>query len=395
MAAPNPEKELARVRSIAKKGLPPLVVVCGPDDWFRGEAMRALARAVPADAEMLSIEGSLVRARSRSAESGESEESDARESEDSGSAAPGCPELQQLISGGLFASRTVLIVRRGANWLSAHGDAVLAIAPRIRAGSSLIVETQKLDRRTKIGKDLQRAGELFEFRSLYDAPFDRSASPLGAELVQWVIQRGKGLGLSLAPEAALALVRQVGKSPSDLLGQLELLRDQLDPADRRRTLRPSDLAGRLTSLFESNQFEFAEAVLDGDELGARRSLQALVERGLRLRDGTTADGAALFPLAASWLYQELATLHEARSALDSGTPAAELPAMFGRQRFPGPFLARVQRIDCRRSARGILALVHLQRQLRSGAEDPAVLLERFLWFWFTEAVVPEEAEMAW
>lgn len=386
MAAPHPEDELARVRKLQRAGLPPLVVVCGPDGFFRGEAMAALLAAVPADSELITLEGLEVRA------GGSDPEVDDDDAEvEVGS----CPELQQLHSGGLFARTTVLCVRRGDKWLKRHAAAVLAFLPGIRAGSSLIVEAQKLDRRTKAGKQLQEAAAVFEFRELYELPYNRNDSPLGAELVKWVVGRSRGLGVALTPEAAWLLVTQIGKSTAELISELERLRDQLGADAKRAPLQPVDLRGKLSCLFESTPFELADALLDGDQKKAWRSVRAMTDRGVRKKDGGSMDTGGVFPFATSWVYQAMANLYEARQAFEAGTPLRDLPARFGQQRFPDAFMGRVQNNPLPRLRRGILALVHMQRLLRAAGEDGDALLERLLGLWFGDAPVPRAEELEW
>ena len=109
MAVPNPQHELERVRQLAKKGLPAVVVVCGAGTYFRGEAITALLAAVPADAELRTVDGQQVLLRGLAAADGDSG------GDDPGGEEPviagtletpaSCPELEVLRGGGLFARR--------------------------------------------------------------------------------------------------------------------------------------------------------------------------------------------------------------------------------------------------------------------------------------------------
>ena len=392
MAAPNPEEELARLRQLAKKGLPPLVVLTGAEAFFRGEALAAVLAAVPPDAELITIEGLDVRGGGSSAEDADDHDDGPA---DADAAAGSRPELQNLRGGGLFARQVVVCVRRGDKWLSRHAAAVLAVLPKITPGSSLVVEAQKVDRRTKAGKQLQEAGALFEFRELYDSPWNRADSPLGAELVKWVVARSRALSVPVTPEAAWLIVSQVGKAPADLMAELERVRDQLGVTLPKAALQPEDLRGKLSCTFESTPFELADAILDQDQQKAWRSVRAMADRGVRKKDGGTMDQGGVFPFATSWLYQSLATLYEARQVFDAGAPLRDLPARFGIYRFQDTFTARVQKLSPARLRRGILALLYVQRLLRSAGEDPDALLERFLSLWFGDAAIPTAEELEW
>lgn len=394
MAAPNPEDELARVRRLAKAGLPPLVVVCGPDGFFRAEAMALLLAAVPPAAELVTIEGLEVRAPGgRGAEADADEDADLDGGDETAPVA--CAELQQLCSRGLFAASSVLCVRRGDNWLKRHGDAVLATLPKVQKGSSLLLEAQKLDRRTKAGKALGSQGQLFEFRELYDSHFGGGGDPLTTELVRWVTGRAKAMAVALTPESAWLLVSAVGKAPADLLAELERLRDQLGADPKRPPLPPAALRGKVSLLFESTPFELCDALLDGDRQKALRSVRAMADRGVRRKDGGSMDPGGVFPFATSWIHSALAMLYDAREAYDRGTPLRELVARAGNPRNADAFERRLQRLPLPRLRRGLLALLYVQRLLRSAGEDPDALLERFLTLWFGDAPIPDAAELEW
>ncbi|MEY3161420.1 MAG: polymerase delta subunit, partial [Planctomycetota bacterium] len=219
MATPHPERELDRARKLAKAGLPQLVIACGKEAFFRGEAMDLLLAAVPKDAELVTIEGLDV-ADTRGG-GVEDELEDAEEAAAPVVANAGAvPELQVLRGGGLFAKRAFLVVRRADKWVKRHGTALLAFLPKVAAGSGLVLELQSLDRRTKLAKALDAAGEFLEFRELYERPFGRDDGEIAGELVQWVVQRASAMGVPLSAEAALLMTAQVGKAPSELAAEL-------------------------------------------------------------------------------------------------------------------------------------------------------------------------------
>src|SRR5690606_18296789 len=110
----------------------------------------------------------------------------------------------------LFGGGTVVVVRRGEGWLKSHGEALVRGIDGIRPGSALVLEVKKLDKRTKVAKAVVKSGESFEFRDLYTEPYDRSRSPLDAEIVGWLVQRSRTLECPLAPDAAFLVVSTVG-----------------------------------------------------------------------------------------------------------------------------------------------------------------------------------------
>lgn len=367
MAVPNPEPELARLRASLQKGLSPVLLVTGAAGHFRGEAMDAIVAALPQDADVRSISGD--------------EDSDGR-------------ELLDLRGGSLFGRGCYVVVRRGEGWLKRHGAALVEHLAAIKPGYGLIVEAAKLDRRTKVGKALVERAAVFEFRPLYTEPYDKSRSPLEAEMVGWIVQRGRAQGVTLAPEAALLVMATAGTEPAEVLAELGRLRVAF--GDRKTPLSPDDLRGQLSGGFESNPFELAEAVLDFDRRRAERSLSAMFDRGVRGREGDTIDRGGLFPFITSWLWQSLAKAYEGRFLLDRGTPAKDVARRLGVRVFADRFERQVHGNPASRLERGLLLLHEAQRELRRTGEDPEWILRTFLQRYFGEvAVLAVQAGAAW
>jgi hypothetical protein len=394
MAAPNPEEELARLHKLAARALPPLVVVTGSNDLFRAEATDRLLAAVPAGAELRVLDAGEERAAGGDEDADGGEDDAGDDGDDGAGDAVGgaCPELQELCGGGLFTKVAWLVVRRGAGWWQRHVGSLAAALPRFAKGCTLVLEARKLDRRKKVAQGLVKAlaasGALFEFRDLYDQPFDRSRSPLEGELCKWVVGRAARLGVALQPDAAWLVVVQVGKAPADLLAELGRLRDRFGADPRRKPLAPAELRGALTCSFESTPFELADAVLRHDRRAALRSVRAMFDRGVRARDGRPMDAGGVFPFATNWLHGQLATTLDARQLLASGVPERDLAGRMGVRQFVDRFVEHVRGNDEARLRRGLLALVAVQRLSRLTGEQPDALLERFLAAWFDGVPVP-------
>ncbi|MEO6596474.1 MAG: hypothetical protein ABIP94_17115 [Planctomycetota bacterium] len=288
-------------------------------------------------------------------------------------------------------------MRRGAGWWKRHVASVVSQLPRFRPGSGLVLEAVKLDRRKKVAaalvKSLADGGGLFEFRDLYETPYDRSRSPLEGELCKWVVLRAQKLGVPLLPEAAWLFVAQVGKQLPELIAELGRLSDQLGASGKRRPLGPDDLRGKLTCSFGSTPFEFVDAVLGGDRRAALRSVRAMFDRGVLGKDGKQMDQGGLLPFTTSWLHRTLASAYEGRLLLDEGVSPRDLPGRVGVRQFAERFLEQVQRHDVPQLQRGLLALHHCQRSSRLTGEEPEVLLERFLSFWFTAVPIPTAEDL--
>lgn len=399
MAAPNPEDELQRLAKLAQKGLPPVTLITGVHDAFRAEAVDRALAAVPKDADLRVLDAWEERVTG-----GGGGEDDDDGDDDAGGpgaadadAAALCPELQDLRGGGLFARTAFLVVRRGAGWWQKHAAAIAAAAPRFGKGCGLVVEAPKLDKRKKAAqqfvKQVADAGALFEFRELYDLPYDRSRGPFEGELCKWLVGRAQKLGVPLTPEAAWLVVMQVGKATPELLAELQRLRDQLGADPKRKPLAPADLRGKLTCSFGSTPFELAEAVLGDDRRAAWRSVRAMFDRGVRAKDGRAMDQGGVLPFATSWLYGQFAAALEGRQLLDAGTSERDLPQKCGVFQFADRFVGNVRRHSAARLRRGLLALHACQRLSRQTGEEPDALLEGFLRQWFDGAPIPSAEDL--
>jgi DNA polymerase III delta subunit len=401
MAVPNPEDELQRLGKLLQKGLPPVVLVTGVNDPFRAEAVDRALTAIGEDVDLRVLDAWEERA-SGGGGSDDSVEGDDDGGGDDGAAADAaagraCAELQDLRGGGLFARASYLVVRRGSGWWQRHAESAAALLPRFGKGCGLLVEAPKLDKRKKAAQQLVKqvadAGGYFEFRELYDLPFDRSRGPLEGELCKWLVARAQKLGVPLTPEAAWLVVMQVGKATPELLAELQRLRDRIGADPKRKPLAPADLRGQLTCSFGSTPFELAEAVLADDRRAAWRSARAMFDRGVRAKDGKQMDAAGVLPFAASWLHGQFAAALEGRQLLDAGVSERDVAQKCGVFQFVDRFLATIRRHPAARLRRGLLAVHACQRLVRLTGEEPDALLERFLAQWFDGVPIPTAEDL--
>ncbi|MFN7671735.1 MAG: DNA polymerase III subunit delta [Planctomycetota bacterium] len=399
MAVPNPEDELQRLGKLLQKGLPPVVLITGGNDPFRAEAVDRALAAVPKDVDLRVLDAWEERA---SGGGGAEEGGGDDDGDDDGAGADAaagraCAELQDLRGGGLFARASCLVVRRGSGWWQRHAESAAALLPRFGKGCSLLVEAPKLDKRKKAAQQLVKqvaeAGGFFEFRELYDLPFDRARGPLEGELCKWLVARALKLGVPLTPEAAWLVVMQVGKATPELLAELQRLRDRVGADPKRKPLAPADLRGQLTCSFGSTPFELAEAVLADDRRAAWRSARAMFDRGVRAKDGKQMDAAGVLPFATSWLHGQFAAALEGRQLLDAGVSERDVAQKCGVFQFVDRFVATIRRHPAARLRRGLLAVHACQRLARLTGEEPDALLERFLAQWFDGAPIPAAEDL--
>ncbi|MCC6671428.1 MAG: hypothetical protein IT458_10225 [Planctomycetes bacterium] len=362
MAVANPETVLQELRRDVARGLPPVVVLLGPSQYFRTQAFDAVLAALPAGADRRLVDG---------------------EEKRDGS------ELQDLRGGALFAREACLCVRRADAWLRDHAEAIERTLGRMAKGCHLVVEAAKVDKRTRLGK-LLCEHKVYEFRDLYADPYSPGDSPLQTELVRWIAGRGKELGVPLTPEAAYLVLGAVGKDPAETMAELERLRARLGAV--AKPLGPDDLRGRLSARSESSPFEFTEALLAGDRRRALRSLHAMFLRSVRGKEGEVMRREQIVLVLLNWLRTTCQQVLQGRLLVDAGTRLSEVPAQVGVRVFAERFQEQVRKNDAAHLRRGLHALLDVQRAMRTSGEEPDLLLERLVLRWFAKA--PAE-DLAW
>src|SRR5687767_3499716 len=137
MATPNPERELQRLEHEAQKGLPRSVLLLGSSAYFRTVAFDRLLAMQPGTVELRIVDGD-------------------QPSEGQ--------ELMLLRGTSLFSQRAFLAVRRADSWLKKHAAELERALVRGFPHATLLLETQKLDGRTKLSKLLAQHGKVYEFR---------------------------------------------------------------------------------------------------------------------------------------------------------------------------------------------------------------------------------------
>jgi len=352
MAAPNPEQQLEQLAGVLSSDAPPRVYcVNGAARWFRDRALDLIRGSFGGDREVVELDG--AEARGKDADLAEF--------------------LMDLRTSNLFGASKLLLLRNAESWLREHGKLLSATFDKLASGNVLVLDVTRIDGRTAIAKTLKKNSAWFEFRQLYEKPFDASRPPQTGELAQWVRARASERGMHLSPDTAWFIVQVSGTDPAVLDGEL----DRLAPVCAGETVDPERLRPLLTIAFGSSQFELVDAILVGDLRAALRSLVAMYRQGLRDRDGKSIDATAVFPMVSSWLVSSLANLIEARAAVDAGEPERAVVQRYGGF-FKGRFAQQLARHDRASLERIHAASVRAERRLRLTGEEPEILLERLL-----------------
>jgi DNA polymerase-3 subunit delta len=129
------------------------------------------------------------------------------------------------------------------------------------------------------------------------------------ELPKWVIARASELGLELEPDAARALLRNVGERQQRLLRELEKLAVGSEPGAR---LDANDVEELTASSAQRKSWAVADALVGGEPEAATRAYLALRAQGERV------------PGLLYWISQRVRLAHEVAAAIDAGEPPAQI-----------------------------------------------------------------------
>jgi DNA polymerase-3 subunit delta len=129
------------------------------------------------------------------------------------------------------------------------------------------------------------------------------------ELPKWVLARAAEFDLELDPEAARALIRNVGDRQQRLLRELEKLELGGEPG---ATLDAAAVEELTASSAERRAWTVADALVAGDSGAAVRAYLSLRAQGERV------------PGLLYWISQRVRTAHEVAAALDAGEPPAQI-----------------------------------------------------------------------
>ena len=196
-----------------------------------------------------------------------------------------------------------------------------------------------------------------------DVAAEESVKPW--ELPKWVIARARELGLQLEPDAARALIAQVGERQQRLLRELEKL--QL-ASTRSGRVDLAEIEAQAAPSAERRAWSLADALVAGDAQAASRTYLALRSQGERL------------PGLLYWMSSRLRAAHEIAEALEAGEAAAQIKR---RLRMPSRaadrLIADAQRAGTERLRAAIEQVADLELESRGGlraggtGEDTAAL----------------------
>jgi DNA polymerase-3 subunit delta len=184
------------------------------------------------------------------------------------------------------------------------------------------------------------------------------------QLPKWVIARARELGLQIEPDAARALVAQVGERQQRLQRELEKLALAVGPAAR---IDAAEIEAQAAPSAERRAWSLADALVGGDPQAASRVYLALRSQGERL------------PGLIYWMAQRVRTAHDVAVALEAGEPVAQIKRTLRMpSRAADGLIADARRSGSERLRRAIEQIADLELASRGGAaggasEDTAAL----------------------
>lgn len=165
----------------------------------------------------------------------------------------------------MFAERRMITVRGVADFKAEDEDPWSAYLENPPAHTVLVIQSEKLDKRKKVTKLLEKSGYLHDL-----------LPPKLAAMPQWVDNVAKGKGLTVAPKARMALVNSIGTDLSRLDKELDKLGLFSHPSTEVNEAAVSALVLKSTG---DNVFAFTDQALEGKKREAIETLDFLMKEG--------------------------------------------------------------------------------------------------------------------
>lgn len=263
-----PPPQLARELA---SGVPPLIVIAGPEEFLRREALDQVRAA---------LGGPEVELDRRSART------------------PTPDDLVQLIDDlrtpGLFGGTRTIVVEPAEKWITADPDLWGTVLADPWEEGHCVLIAESIDGRTKAARALQKSALWVQVEKLHHRPppWRPNSPPWDHDLNRWIVQRARSLGLRIDPPTAHLLQSRTGTRLGDLASIIERLLTLLTA--RGATEVTAELVEEHTpDGEESTLFDVVDTLFQGDRSAALQQVGELLRRGsvdgkgVRTTDGTT------------------------------------------------------------------------------------------------------------
>jgi DNA polymerase III subunit delta len=266
--------------------------------------------------------------------------------------------VAQALSAMTFAlGRRFVVVEGVERWKEKELEPLEAALANL-APDTTVVFFAREDSRAKAPKRLHDAVQ----KAGGDVSAEDSVKPW--ELPKWVRARAAEMDVQLEPDAARALVQQVGDRQQRLLRELEKLALGAEPG---ANIDAATVAELTAASAERKAWSLADALLEGDPAAATGHYLGLRAQGERV------------PGLLYWMSSRIRLAHEVSKALDAGEPQAQIKRSLRMpSRAADRLIADARRAGTDRLRRAIEQIADLELASRGGAsggesEDTAAL----------------------
>ncbi len=221
----------------------------------------------------------------------------------------------------------------------------------------VLTAAKKLDARTKFFKAVSKAGGVLECRT----PGER-------ELLEWMEEEARRLGLRMDLEARLLLLARTGESLFNLAGELDKLALFVHP---RKEITAGDVGAASAAWRGYTNFDLGDAVGEMDGLKALAILHHLLEAG---------EAGKMGPALVGVLAHRLRTWWQAKALLDQGlSPGQAAKTMPGWERYNLEYVKQAERFGKKKLAQAVEKLHQTDLALKTGAPARERLEGFILW----------------
>lgn len=188
--------------------------------------------------------------------------------------------LSDLYSQSLFDERNFIVLKDAGKIFSKLADPLTEYLRSPCSFSTLVMELEKIDQRTKLGKFLKESDFLIECDPLKEStPWSREN-----ELVKWVCHRVENYQKRIKYEAAEMLSDCIGNNLSDLSLQIEKL---VVFVKDKKEIMPDDIKAVVQATKKVNIFDFQDAISTKDLKKATTLCDLIFKRYVSTQDGST------------------------------------------------------------------------------------------------------------
>jgi DNA polymerase-3 subunit delta len=304
----------------------PVYALIGSDALMQQEALTAVLRELPRDAQRSDYDGETAEL---------------------------AQILDELRSFALFGSGKVVVVRNAEQFVSRFRSQMEEYVSKPSASATLVLRFSSLPSNQRIYKLLVKVGKI-----------ESCAPP--KDLSAWIIERGRAVhGLSIAPTAARFLADLIG----DQLGRIDNELAKLALTYDSRKIDEDQIAGAVVFQREREMWDLTNA------LGAGNPAEAVS----RWRQLVQADSSAQFR-AVTWLCLWLENVRKALAMLARGQDAwtiGQTLRIWPREQAQH-FVQTVKSLGQPGLARAVDLLAQIDYQTKTGVGEAAENVERFL-----------------